>query len=750
MTDGPPAPASLAAAVRRLLVPRIASRVALIGIAATLLYFVLFLGADRLLSARARGWPAWPLSFGAYAIAALFSYLGHRFVSFGSTRPHALALARFVPVTLAGLLVSIVLPGVVSDWLGGPRWLSAALTCLLVPAMNAVLLSWLVFPPEPGTHPPQAASIDPPRPGAGGQGLQLALCGLAVLALALTFLPPGFISGEGDVWQHAISDRATSLVGYYYFLAKPWSLPLFRLDTLSTPEGMSLINSDSIPLLAIAGRLFRSLTGLTVNLYGLFMLGCLLLNALAAVIIVRRFGIDDLTRQLAVAILFASMPFWLERYYHASLVAHGLILWALIIYLREGDSRRFARAAAGMAAVAIAASLIHVYLWAMVMIVAGAMAARALFRAGGLNLSTISGTLGLCMASAGAVWAAGYLDLRGSGENTGYMSYSMNLLSPLVSSHSAFDPRSWKALRLAQEHQVAWHFFAAQRPDATGGQFIEGMTYLGAGVIGLAAFALFGLPRAGLGSLLRRHAWLALAALVALLFAISPQVTIGSRVFPLWTPKGDLMTMLSAFRAGGRFAWLPAYLLVLVVVMIVVRAFPFRVGRVLLVVAALVQLFDTEPLRSAIRLDARNGMKLFHEEAWRPVLADVRQIVILPSFECGDEPRGTIKTSLHLMAARIGPVPIPINSASQSRTTKDCASEFSLLEGGLRPGWIYFFFNTDPFDERTAAFQAAHAAQCRPFAFGQVCRGDGGVHYDGCADDGGRPHIPACDARPRP
>ena len=206
--------------------------------------------------------------------------------------------------------------------------------------------------------------------------------------------------------------------------------------------------------------------------------------------------------------------------------------------------------------------------------------------------------------------------------------------------------------------------------------------------------------------------------------------------------------MLSAFRAGGRFAWVPAYLLVLFVVMVMARAFPLRMSRALLMVAAVIQLVDAEPLRSAIRLDTRTGMKLFHEEAWRPVLADVRQIVILPSFECGDERRGAVKTSLHLMAARIGPTPIPINSASQSRTTKDCKSEFSLLEGGPKPGWIYFFFDTDPHDERAAAFRAAHEAQCRPFAFGQVCRGEGGVHYDGCADEGGRPRIAACAMRP--
>ncbi len=280
MTEGPPAASNLAAAIRRLLAPRLASRVALIGVLATLLYFVLFLGADRLLSARARGWPAWPLSFGAYALAALFSYVGHRAVSFGSTRPHGLALARFVPVTLAGLLVSIVLPAVVSDWLGGPRWLAAALTCLLVPVMNAVLLSWLVFPPEPGNLSSRPLADVPETARPGQQGLHLAVCGLAVVVLAATFLSPGFLSGEGDIWRHVISDRATSLVGYLYFVAKPWSLPLFRLDDLSTPEGMSLINSDSLPIVAILGRLLRSVTGITANLYGLFVLVCLLLNAL--------------------------------------------------------------------------------------------------------------------------------------------------------------------------------------------------------------------------------------------------------------------------------------------------------------------------------------------------------------------------------------------------------------------------------------------------------------------------------------
>jgi putative flippase GtrA len=745
--------AAFAAAVRRLLAPRVASRFALIGILATLLYFVLFLGADRLLSARARGWPAWPLSLGAYSVAALFSYVGHRVVSFGSTRSHALALARFVPVTIAGLLVSIVLPGVVSDWLGGPRWLAAALTCLLVPAMNALLLSWLVFPPEPDNEVrPRSTSAthagNHGMPGGARQGLQLALCGLAVLGLALTFLSPGFLSGEGDVWKHAISDRATSLVGYYYFLDKPWSLPLFRLGNLSTPEGMSLINSDSLPLVALAGRLLRSLTGITANLYGLFMLACLILNALVPVVIARRFGVFDLVRQVAIALLFAALPFWLERYYHVSLVCHGVILLAILVYLRAGEDWSPWRAALAMAALAAAASLIHVYLWAMVMLVAGAMLARSLFSRDGLQPSRIASALALGFLALGAVWAAGYFDLRGAGENVGYMSYSMNLLSPVYSSHSGFDPRAWKLLRMAQEQQQAWVFFAGQRPDATGGQFNEGMTYLGAGALGLIGVSLFGLRKAAVPATLRRHLWLVAAAAVALLFAISPQVTIGERVFRLWTPEGGLMSLLSSFRASGRFAWLAAYLLILAAVMVTVRAYRPQVSRLLLVTAAVLQLVDSEPLRSAIRLDTSGGMKLFNEETWRPVLQDARQIVILPSFECGDEPRGTLKTVLHLMVARVGA--LPINSASQSRTTKDCGAELQLLDAGLRPGWVFFFFNTDPPDAVIAAFQAKHAAFCRPFAYGTVCREGSRMQYDACADPYARPVVKACNGRERP
>ncbi len=748
MTERPPAASTLAAAVRRLLAPRLASRVALIGILATLLYFVLFLGADRLLSARARGWPAWPLSFGAYAVAALFSYVGHRVVSFGSRRPHGLALARFVPVTLAGLLVSIILPAVVSDWLGGPRWLAAALTCLLVPVMNAVLLSWLVFPPEAGAAPsrPLADAPAPARPGR--QGLQLAVCGLAVVALAATFLSPGFLSGEGDIWRHVISDRATSLVGYLYFVAKPWSLPLFRLDGLSTPEGMSLINSDSLPIVAILGRLLRSVTGISANLYGLFVLVCLLLNALIPVVIARRFGVFDLTRQAAIALLFAALPFWLERYYHVSLVAHGVILLAILIYLRAGDGWPPWRSALAMAGLAAVSCLIHVYLWAMVMMVAGAMLARSLSSPGGLQPSRVAAAMVSGLLSIGAVWAAGYFDLRGAGENVGYMSYSMNLLSPFYSSHSGFDPRAWKLLRMAQEQQQAWIFFAGQRPDATGGQFIEGMTYLGVGALALLGASLLGLGRVDLLALMRRHIWLCLAALAALLFAITPQVTIGERVYRLWTPEGWLMSVLSSFRASGRFAWLPAYLLILAAVMVTVRSYRPQVSRLLLVAAAVLQLIDSQPLRSAIRLDTYGAMKLFNEESWRPVLQDARQIVILPSFECGDEPKGTIKTALHLMIARLGA--LPVNSASQSRTTKDCSTELSLLDGGLRSGWVYFFFNTDPPDEVITAFQARHAPHCRPFAYGTVCREGGRMQYDACADPYARPFVPACNRRERP
>lgn len=110
------------------------------GIGATLLYALLA-------AAFSAAMPMKPAlgSVLAYALAAAFSYTGHKYFTFVSSGAHRFEAPRFAVLTLIGLATSFALPAVLSEGLGLPAQVPIALTCLFVPLVNYVVLRHWVF-----------------------------------------------------------------------------------------------------------------------------------------------------------------------------------------------------------------------------------------------------------------------------------------------------------------------------------------------------------------------------------------------------------------------------------------------------------------------------------------------------------------------------------------------------------------------------------------------------------------------------
>lgn len=115
------------------------SRFAAIGAAATLLYAVLALAFTRL------GMAATAASVFAFLLAAVFSYAGHKYVTFVSGGRHAFELPRFLAVSAAGLAVVSAMPAVLTGMLGLPAAVPILAACIVIPAVNYVVLGRWVF-----------------------------------------------------------------------------------------------------------------------------------------------------------------------------------------------------------------------------------------------------------------------------------------------------------------------------------------------------------------------------------------------------------------------------------------------------------------------------------------------------------------------------------------------------------------------------------------------------------------------------
>ncbi|WP_353643947.1 GtrA family protein [Mesorhizobium sp. WSM2239] len=140
-----------------------------VGVAATILYFVLASSTSVILQVS----PSIS-SVVAYLLSAVFSYCGHKYLSFTSSGAHTIEAPRFVVTTTLGLLIAYLLP-LAAERMGLPHFVAYAAVCLVVPMVNFVLLKRWVF--RIGNSPHEAVF-------AGGSTGRLLAWGLVISCVA--------------------------------------------------------------------------------------------------------------------------------------------------------------------------------------------------------------------------------------------------------------------------------------------------------------------------------------------------------------------------------------------------------------------------------------------------------------------------------------------------------------------------------------------------------------------------------------
>lgn len=89
-------------------------------------------------------WPAAASAF-AYALCSLGSFAGHKIFTFKSRAPVQGEISRYGATTALGYGLAIVLPLVMTQWLGLDPRIAIVLVCTTSSALNFVLLNLFVF-----------------------------------------------------------------------------------------------------------------------------------------------------------------------------------------------------------------------------------------------------------------------------------------------------------------------------------------------------------------------------------------------------------------------------------------------------------------------------------------------------------------------------------------------------------------------------------------------------------------------------
>jgi Family of unknown function (DUF6311) len=474
-------------------------------------------------------------------------------------------------------------------------------------------------------------------------------------AIAFYIFPSDMLLDRWEWWGRARGDYAQAVIGYLYFAREAWRWPVTMTTLLNPPDGVNIVYTDSIPGAALIGKIIYNITG-TLPLYlGRWVVLAYGMQAFLGWLIFRQVGLPPLAA-LVPAILVLMTPAFIFRIGHFTLVAHWIILAAILFYIRAvavaGRGEMYAEAVAIGSVAAI-----HPYLLAMSasVFLAGlgeaARRKRILWREG-IGIAT------LLIAVVGA-WAF-FFGMIGQKEDLpvadGFGFYSMNLASPVIPQISSIPG-----------------FDGIQ--DQTGGQY-EGFNYLGGGVLLLIIGMLIFRGRA-VSKMISAHPVLAILLVGLTLYAASSKLYIGH-----WY-VGDLgyenlpvlSTLTSRLRSSGRFFWPVGYFAVIAAVTLLAKTLLTRTAVLAITAAVLTQWADVNLLivlrgESAERADldldilkrktAAASPDLVDRVAFTNAAASHSEFTLYPTYFCAGKTDRNKILQLQLIAARAN---IPVNAA---------------------------------------------------------------------------------------
>jgi len=165
------------------------------------------------------------------------------------------------------------------------------------------------------------------------------------------------------------NDSAQHYWGWAFFKNEPWKFPIGMFNSLSYPNDVSIIFTDSIPLFAIIFKFILRLIRYTgeFQYFGFYGLLCFCLQSLFGMLITRKIINDNLIALIG-GLFFCFSPFFIYRMFvHTALDSHYLILASicLILYSNILFRKSFKLNLFLVALISFLTSTIHMYLVVM-------------------------------------------------------------------------------------------------------------------------------------------------------------------------------------------------------------------------------------------------------------------------------------------------------------------------------------------------------------------------------------------------
>ncbi len=553
---------------------------------------------------------------------------------------------------------------------------------------------------------------------------QLVTLGAMAIGVIAAVLSMGFdiLTGDPEVVAFISGDSGIGMAGLRYYLAEDWQWPLLHISGLNTPDGVEIALTDSIPSLALPGKVTASL-GLPVTagrLFGLWFLHAFVMQAVAAVWAVRAWGSRSVAAQLAGAAIAVSYPIFLLRVFHPSLMAQWTILAALALVAGNDSVRRIERWGVPLL---LFCFLTHPYLFAMcgAVLFAGLLDATPSER-----LLKVAGrwTAAVGMSVAAVMFLGGYFRASTDGV-VGYSRHQASVTGfitpqwssfvdddPLLLPSGSFEGFGWVGLGV-----LVLVVISALSQLATRGSKhpIHGRPaagrHLHLWLVGIAGLGFALLPNLHLtgnsepidlvqftedltGSPNRARLAMGLALILgaAGLVGLSRKVSFGSYARPVLAAAiaagsvgvltvlrpSVLQTFGAVFRASGRFVW-PLLYMVIVISLARLRGSPRTVAGLAIAVAVLQVLGGGQMRMFATDVSHPRDDHLAVMEALQPSLDDAGFVHMPVNFGCLWTPESVADFQSATIVASLDQTPVDNAYAARFRDGRsNCPTEARL------------------------------------------------------------------------
>lgn len=420
-------------------------------------------------------------------------------------------------------------------------------------------------------------------------------------------------------------DLLQHYLGWEGFRQSSWSFPIGMFDALSYPNSVSIIFTDSIPLLAVFFKLINFILPAKFQYLGIYGLLCFVLQGIMGVRIFRHFTNNKFLQTISAAFLVVAPIIVWRMFIHTSLGSHWLLLMAIepIVSKKKYD---YKKSLIYYCILGVLASSIHIYMYFYCGIILTGFCLLRIIEKSKI-IEVISYLFSYVVFGIVTVFLLGGFTSGISTKSLGLRASSMNL-------NSFFDSYGFSFVLPPLKH------YSTEVYSGTSVQF-EGYGYLGLGVIiitGIFAYCIIANRKSEFNGGNSRKLAIAYIFILSLIIALSPTISLNDRAL-VEIPLPDFFEKLwSNFRATGRAVWILNYLIIICCIVVLYKYIRKNILYIILSVALIIQLIDnfklyynTHNFYHNIEIPVfSSDVQLFEREFWDSISnnPDIKNVVM--------------------------------------------------------------------------------------------------------------------------